>query len=169
MPDQITGRPTDEELRQIAEDPWVTYAPDIPRRMAIELRELRVRVAGLEDERDEALGRYDLEYAARTGAEYGAHAARETRNRVAAKLRSARARVAELEAAQRPPRGYVVGWQHGGRTFLALDEYEVGILGDRARTYPATALGEAQLFLAECGPEDPNTQFRVYELHEVKP
>ncbi|WP_280185433.1 MULTISPECIES: hypothetical protein [Nocardia] len=54
MPDQTTGRPTDEELRQIAEDPWVSYAPDVPRRMAIELRELRARVAELEAERDAA-------------------------------------------------------------------------------------------------------------------
>ncbi|MFR9773097.1 hypothetical protein [Nocardia sp. SC052] len=148
MPDQITGRPTDEELRQIAEDPWVSYAPDIPRRMAIELRELRARAAELEAERGQL------------------HT-----DRMQADQRTIEAeqRVAELQAAQRPPLGYVVGWQHGGRTFLALDEDEVGILGDRARTYPATALGEAQLFLAECGPEDPDTQFRVYELHEVKP
>ncbi|WP_280411707.1 hypothetical protein [Nocardia asiatica] len=61
MPDQTTGRPTDEELRQIAEDPWVSYAPDIPRRIAIELRELRARLAELEGLHTEVSERADYE------------------------------------------------------------------------------------------------------------
>ncbi|WP_280245709.1 hypothetical protein [Nocardia abscessus] len=65
------------------------------------------------------------------------------------------------------PLGYVVGWQHEGRTLLAFDELEVGILGDRARAY--TELGEASQFLAEVAPEDPRTRFCVYELREATP
>jgi hypothetical protein len=53
MPDQTTGRPTDDELRQIAEDPWVSYAPETPRHMAIELLELRAIVADFINERPE--------------------------------------------------------------------------------------------------------------------
>lgn len=90
-----------------------------------------------------------------------------THGQLAAELLELRTRVAELEAAQRPQLGYVVGWQHEGRTLLAFDELEVGILGDRARAY--TDLGHAHQFLAEVAPEDPRTRFCVYELREATP
>lgn len=67
--------------------------------------------------------------------------------------------------AAQTPAGYLVGWQDEGRTFLAFDDGEVGILGDRARAYADQ--GDARQFLAACGPEDPRTQFRVYELREM--
>ncbi|MFI5541994.1 hypothetical protein ACIA5H_37090 [Nocardia sp. NPDC051900] len=59
MTDQTTAptvpdhnhRLTDEDLRRIAEDPWITWAVEIPRRIAAELRELRARVAELEARR----------------------------------------------------------------------------------------------------------------------
>ncbi|MBF6399761.1 hypothetical protein IU438_28745 [Nocardia cyriacigeorgica] len=55
------------------------------------------------------------------------------------------------------PDGYVVGWKYDGQLHIAYDEAEPSY---------ATA-GEARVVAAECCCEDPNTEFRVYELREV--
>jgi hypothetical protein len=79
---------------------------------------------------------------------------------------TAEARVAELEAQQPKPAGYIVGWpEDDGRVNVALDEAELPLEG--ADTLAYTSIGEAHAFLAEIAPEDPDTQFRVYELREV--
>jgi len=70
-------------------------------------------------------------------------------------------------AAQQPPAGYLVGWEEGdGRVNIALDEADLPLEG--ADTLAYTNIGEAWAFLAEIAPEDPSTQFRVYELREVQ-
>ncbi|MEU1550239.1 hypothetical protein [Nocardia sp. NPDC005745] len=126
----------------------------------VDLISARARIAELEGERDELRADAD-----RAHGNAGALHARVMELRAQVTARDAR--IAELEAAQRPPLGYVVGWQHEGRTLLAFDELEVGILGDRARAY--TDPGEAHEFLAEVAPEDPRTRFCVYELREATP
>ncbi|WP_369024087.1 hypothetical protein [Nocardia cyriacigeorgica] len=55
------------------------------------------------------------------------------------------------------PDGYVVGWKYDGQLHITYDEAEPSY---------ATA-GEARVVAAECCCEDPNTEFRVYELREV--
>nr|WTA71279.1 hypothetical protein OHB51_35380 [Micromonospora sp. NBC_00855] len=78
-----------------------------------------------------------------------------------------RRRIAEPEAAQREPRGYVVGWEEAeGKVTIALDESEPNPGGGPDR-FAYTDLGDARMFLAEISPEAPDTAFHVYELHEV--
>ncbi|MFI7527518.1 hypothetical protein [Nocardia salmonicida] len=85
---------------------------------------------------------------------------------MAAELLAARGRVTELEAAQREPSGYVVGWQESdGRVTIALDESEPTPGGPDRFAY--ADLGDAHMFLAELSPEDPDTAFHIYGLHEV--
>ncbi|MBF5002370.1 hypothetical protein IRT45_35220 [Nocardia sp. BSTN01] len=76
-----------------------------------------------------------------------------------------RARIAELEAAQPVPAGYVVGQQHGGATLLQFEAVQVDPFGDRARAYATR--GEAQAFADKCGPYDPRMEFKVYGLQEL--
>ncbi|NEW27270.1 hypothetical protein [Nocardia cyriacigeorgica] len=55
------------------------------------------------------------------------------------------------------PAGYVVGWQDKGQFRITYDDGEI--------THPNFAL--ARVFLAEVTAEDPDTEYRVYELREV--
>jgi len=66
-----------------------------------------------------------------------------------------------------PAVGYVVGWQESdGRVSIALDESEPNPGGGPDRfTYRDPR--EARQFLAEVAPEDPETRFAVYALHEL--
>jgi hypothetical protein len=64
---------------------------------------------------------------------------------------------------QRPPAGYLVGWEED-QLYLALDETDLQFGEPQA----FATLGEAQQFVAECSPEDPDTTFRVYELREAQ-
>ncbi|MEU3011086.1 hypothetical protein [Nocardia asteroides] len=83
-----------------------------------------------------------------------------------ARAERAETRVAELEAAQREPSGYVVGWMESDdRVNITLDESEPPLGGPDTIAYPD--LSEARAFLAEIAPEDPDTAFRVYALREV--
>ncbi|PSR63970.1 MULTISPECIES: hypothetical protein [Nocardia] len=82
-----------------------------------------------------------------------------------AELETARARIAELEAAQREPVGYVVGHQYDDATLLEFEPTHVDPFGDRARAYGSR--GEAEAFAAKCGPHDRRTEFEVYELRKV--
>lgn len=84
---------------------------------------------------------------------------------MARELLANRARIAELEAAQRDPVGYVVGHQHDGATLLQFGPAQVDPFGDRACAYATR--GEAQAFAVKCGPYDPRTEFNVYELRKA--
>ncbi|WP_280201296.1 hypothetical protein [Nocardia cyriacigeorgica] len=81
-------------------------------------------------------------------------------------LDAARSRIAELEAQQPKPAGYVVGWQEN-RLYLALDNSDLTSSLEDIEPQAFATLGGARMFAAECGPEDPLTRFRVYELREV--
>lgn len=64
------------------------------------------------------------------------------------------------------PVGYVVGWLEDGCVNIALDEAGEPLEG--ADTLAYTSVSEAEAFLAEIAPEDPDTTFRVYELREAR-
>lgn len=66
------------------------------------------------------------------------------------------------------PSGYVVGWQDGDRVEIVLDESELPDLLPGPDRHAYADLGDALGLVAEVGPEDPETTFRVYALHELR-
>lgn len=139
MPDQT---PTDDQLREIVETPDSELLPDeMVGAMAAELLAARARIAELQAETVQL---------------------RERRRTWLLRYRDAQHRITELEAAQPAP----AGWQDDdGRVRLELDETENVVTGARTRAHATTA--DALAFLAECGPQDARTEFRVYGLRPV--
>ncbi|MBF6416928.1 WDGH domain-containing protein [Nocardia cyriacigeorgica] len=137
-------------LREVAE-----HRLEVIREMAAEIAAARDRIAQLEAERDAARQ-------VMTDHRCGDQAERAYR-----RAATAEARVAELEAQQPKPAGYIVGWQDGDRVEIALDESELPDLLPGPDRHAYTSIGEAHAFLAEIAPEDTDTQFRVYVPREV--
>ncbi|OXR46642.1 hypothetical protein B7C42_01616 [Nocardia cerradoensis] len=84
---------------------------------------------------------------------------------LAAGVRPRRRRIAEPEATQPDPAGYLVGCQHDGAPLLEFEAVHVDPFGDRARAYATR--GEAQAFADKCGRYNPRTVFKVYALQEM--
>lgn len=66
------------------------------------------------------------------------------------------------------PAGYVVGWRDGDRVEIVLDKSELPDLLPGPDRHAYAELGDALGLLAEVGPEDPDTVYRVYALHELR-
>ncbi|AHH20788.1 hypothetical protein NONO_c60120 [Nocardia nova SH22a] len=62
--------------------------------------------------------------------------------------------------------GYLVGWQDDdSQVRVELDEEENIVSGASTNAY--AYIGDAREFVAELGPSDPDTQFKVYGLREM--
>ncbi|WP_280447837.1 hypothetical protein [Nocardia cyriacigeorgica] len=172
MPDQTPALLTDEQLRRIAAG--ALCYPDVPGYMAAELLAARTEIAALRNDLDAKASDFDAACRHLDAARARIAELEEEREADQGRVKDARAamnvawaRVAELEAQQPKPAGYVVGWQDGDRVEIALDESEQPDLLPGPGRHAYTSIGEAHAFLAEIAPEDPDTQFRVYELREV--
>lgn len=159
---------TDERLRQLAYDEYVCIN-ETGRAMAVELLAARGRITKLTGERDElrdsvrgyeAIRQHQADRIAALG-----RLARTLWDRRrqwqtdAIEVVTAHARVTELEAAQRPPLGYVVGFVTSahGLTF--------------ARDYggPDPTRAGAEQELAHEAEENPGVEFKLLELREARP